>query len=83
MAETADREERTEQPTAKRLQDARDKGQVPRSRELVTTAVMLAGSATLRRWWPVSTKSSSAPSLKGTLTRLTRAMPSRLPTSAC
>lgn len=40
-------QEKTEQPTAKRLQDAREKGQVPRSRELVTAFVMLAGSAVL------------------------------------
>ena len=32
--------EKTEQPTAKRLQDARERGQVPRSRELGSAAVM-------------------------------------------
>lgn len=47
MAEHADRDQRTEQPTPKRLQDARERGQVPRSRELAGTAVMVAGSATL------------------------------------
>jgi len=36
-------QERTEQPTAKRLNDARKKGQIARSRELNTTAVLLAG----------------------------------------
>ena len=36
--------ERTEQPTPKRLEDARRKGQVPRSRELSMTLVMLAGA---------------------------------------
>jgi flagellar biosynthetic protein FlhB len=40
-------QEKTEQPTPKRLQDARDKGQVARSRELGTAAVMVAGSAVL------------------------------------
>ena len=35
--------ERTEQPTAKRLADARKKGQVPRSRELNTFAILIAG----------------------------------------
>lgn len=37
-------QERTEQPTAKRLQDAREKGQVPRSRELSTVTVLLASA---------------------------------------
>lgn len=40
-------QERTEQPTPKRLQEARDKGQVPRSRELTTLAVLLAGGSAL------------------------------------
>ncbi len=44
MAESSG-QERTEQPTEKRLSDARKKGQVARSRELTTT-VMLVGSAT-------------------------------------
>jgi flagellar biosynthetic protein FlhB len=39
--------EKTEQPTAKRLQDARDRGQVPRSRELGSAAVMIVGSGAL------------------------------------
>lgn len=47
MAESDDRDQRTEQPTPKRLQDARERGQVPRSRELAGTAVMVAGAATL------------------------------------
>jgi flagellar biosynthetic protein FlhB len=38
---------KTEQPTPKRLQDAREKGQIARSRELGTAAVMIAGSAVL------------------------------------
>lgn len=46
MAETQD-QERTEQPTQKRLDDARQKGNVPRSRELTMTAVMLAGAGAL------------------------------------
>ena len=36
-------QERTEQPTPKRLEDARKKGQIARSRELNTTAILLAG----------------------------------------
>ena len=36
-------QERTEQPTPKRLQDAKKKGQIARSRELNTMAVLMAG----------------------------------------
>jgi flagellar biosynthetic protein FlhB len=43
MAENSG-QERTEAPTPKRRQDAREKGQVPRSQEL-TTAAMLLGAA--------------------------------------
>ena len=39
--------ERTEEPSQKRLQDARDRGQVPRSRELTNFATMIGGSAML------------------------------------
>jgi len=46
MAEESDLE-RTEQPTPKRLQDARERGQVARSRELTTFAGLLAGGALL------------------------------------
>lgn len=45
MAEQQSFQERTEQPTAKRRRDAREKGDVPRSRELNTTLVMLTGAA--------------------------------------
>ncbi len=47
MAEQDTSQERTEQPTPKRLDDARKKGQVPRSRELTMMLVMLVGAATL------------------------------------
>ena len=40
-------QERTEQATPKRREDARKKGDVPRSRELTMTGVMLSGAATL------------------------------------
>lgn len=36
-------QERTEEPTAKRLDDARRKGQIPRSRELNTFVILLTG----------------------------------------
>jgi flagellar biosynthesis protein FlhB len=39
--------ERTEEPSQKRLQDARERGQVPRSRELTNFATMIGGSAAL------------------------------------
>ncbi|HHH46666.1 MAG TPA: flagellar biosynthesis protein FlhB [Thiotrichales bacterium] len=44
MAENRDGQERTEQPTEKRRQDARRKGQVPRSRELNTTLMLLVAA---------------------------------------
>ncbi len=40
-------QEKTEQPTPKRKEEARKKGQVPRSRELTTMAVLLAASAAM------------------------------------
>lgn len=46
MADEA-QQDRTEQATPKRRQDARDKGDVPRSRELTMTGVMLAGAGSL------------------------------------
>lgn len=47
MAEHESGQERTEQPTPKRLQDARKKGQVPRSKELGTLLTLLAGAGGL------------------------------------
>ncbi|MBV0934015.1 flagellar biosynthesis protein FlhB [Marinobacterium weihaiense] len=38
-------QEKTEEPTAKRLKEARDKGDIPRSRELSATALLLAAAA--------------------------------------
>lgn len=40
-------QERTEEATPKRREEARKKGDVPRSRELTMTAVMLTGAATM------------------------------------
>jgi len=40
-------QEKTEEPTAKRLEEAREKGQVPRSRELTTVLVMILSAITL------------------------------------
>lgn len=46
MAEDSASEDKTEEPSSKRLEDARKKGQIPRSREL-NTVIMLLLSATL------------------------------------
>jgi flagellar biosynthetic protein FlhB len=42
-----DEQERTEQPSEKRLREAREKGEVPRSRDLSGAVVVLAGVSTL------------------------------------
>lgn len=47
MAENENGQEKTEEPTGRRLQQAREEGQVPRSRELNTTVVLLAGAGAL------------------------------------
>jgi flagellar biosynthetic protein FlhB len=47
MAEYQGDQERTEQPTPKRLREAREKGQVARSKELNATAILFLGSAGL------------------------------------
>src|SRR6056297_1236103 len=47
MAEQGDSQEKTEEPTARQLFKAREKGQVARSRELDTTGVLLAGAIML------------------------------------
>lgn len=48
MAEGDDSsQEKTEEPTPKRLKEAKEKGQVPRSKELNMTAIMLASAAAM------------------------------------
>ena len=47
MAEEQQQQDRTEQPTPKRREEARKKGDVPRSRELTMTGVMLSGGSAL------------------------------------
>ncbi|HAQ50833.1 MAG TPA: flagellar biosynthesis protein FlhB [Gammaproteobacteria bacterium] len=47
MAEEEQGQEKTELPTEKRLNDARDKGQVPRSREFTTVIVLIASAVAL------------------------------------
>ena len=43
----SDGQERTESATPRRLEQAREKGQVPRSRELASVAVLVAGAVAL------------------------------------
>ena len=45
MAESEMGGERTEEPSQRRLQEARERGQIPRSRELTNFAAMIGGSA--------------------------------------
>jgi flagellar biosynthetic protein FlhB len=52
MAENEDGQERTEQPSEKRLREARENGNLPRSRELATAAVFGAGVLALRGFGP-------------------------------
>ena len=44
MAEQKSQQDRTEQPTERRKQESRKKGQVPRSKELNTTLSLLVGA---------------------------------------
>ncbi len=44
MAENEDGQERSEDPSGKKLEEARKKGQIPRSRELGSVAVMIVGA---------------------------------------
>lgn len=47
MAEQDSGQERTEEATPKRQQDAKDKGDIPRSKELNTTAILMGGVGAL------------------------------------
>lgn len=47
MAETETGAERTEEPSARRLQEARERGLLPRSRELIHFSTLIGGSAVL------------------------------------
>ena len=47
MAESESGADKTEDPTEKRKKDSREKGEIARSKELNTLAIMLAGSAGL------------------------------------
>lgn len=52
MAESSDGQEKTEEPTAKKLREAREKGQVARSRELTTTLMLVTSSLGLLVFGP-------------------------------
>lgn len=52
MAESSDGQEKTEEPTGKRISDARKKGQLPRSREAGTFFVLISGVLSI---WLMST----------------------------
>jgi len=47
MAESESGQDKTEDPTEKRKKDSREKGEIARSKELNTLAIMLAGSGAL------------------------------------
>jgi flagellar biosynthetic protein FlhB len=47
MAEDSERDERTEEPTARRLDQARREGQIPRSRDFNTAAIMIVSAISL------------------------------------
>ncbi|WP_017926405.1 flagellar biosynthesis protein FlhB [Thioalkalivibrio sp. HL-Eb18] len=52
MAENESGQEKTEQPTPKRLREAKEKGQVPRSRELSTFLVLMAAGGFMTFFGP-------------------------------
>ncbi|WP_304641183.1 flagellar biosynthesis protein FlhB [Pseudomonas sp.] len=52
MAESESGQEKTEEPTAKRLKESRDKGQIARSKELNTLAVVMAAAIALLMFGP-------------------------------
>lgn len=52
MAEEESSQEKTEEPTPRRLEKAREEGQIPRSRELTTSAILLLGSVGLWMFGP-------------------------------
>jgi len=53
MAESSDGQEKSEDPTPKKIADAREKGQIARSRELTTTVMMLSSAVGLLMFGPI------------------------------
>jgi len=76
-------QDRTEAATPKRKADARKKGQVPRSRELSTAAVVLAGAAGVLAWGGSAAGAASA-LLRDSFSAIPAALddPARLPVLA-
>ena len=49
MAENDNSQEKTEEPTPRRLEKAKEEGQIPRSKELSTSLILIVGALGL--WW--------------------------------
>ena len=47
MAEEDSSQEKTEEPTSKRLEKAKEDGQIPRSKELSTSLILITGALSL------------------------------------
>ena len=60
MSEESSAEDRTEQPSEKRLREAREKGDVPRSRDLSGALVVLAGVAAMMATAPAAMRHARA-----------------------
>jgi flagellar biosynthetic protein FlhB len=73
MAEQNQSGERTEEPSQRRLQEARERGQVPRSRELTNFATMIGGSVAL-----IATGSAGAGKMSHLMRHFMAVDPSRL-----
>ncbi len=54
MAENKEGQEKSEQPTGKRLDEARKKGQVATSREFAPVAVLFGGAGMITLWMPAA-----------------------------
>jgi flagellar biosynthetic protein FlhB len=61
MAEDQDDSQKTEDPTAKRLQEARDEGNLPLSRDLATWITLLGGVIAVAFLLPMATQSMMTP----------------------
>ncbi len=65
MAENSDGSEKSEEPTAKRQEDARKKGQIPRSKELTTVLLTLSAAVFLYMYGQVMMADLSGLMTKG------------------
>lgn len=65
MADEDSSQEKTEEPTSRRLEKAREEGQVPRSKELNTTLVLLVGAIGLLAFGPWMMDHMNAIALQG------------------